>query len=762
MQVPGAGAALLVGALGCALLGLSRSLRHAALLAWIGLGAGLGALDAPPPPGEHPLDPWLTGQPLLIEGRVTAPAVRYPEGEWAVVLDLSRPVAGRVRLRGAGDDPPGRGDRVAARARLAPHRAFATPGQPDRWRAGGTRRTRASAYPTPRAAMLIVRGSPGPIVRARDAVRAFLTARLEDPVEGLALALVLGDRSRLDEEMREGFRRTGTSHLLAISGLHVGVVAYVVGWIGRWLVALLPFLRVRIAPRTAGVFLGLTAAAGYGAMTGWAISTCRATAMAAVLALLLVGRRRIDAIQVCAAAACILLLAEPAALWEPATALSFGSVVAIVRLTPPPAGHRIRALVAGSAAAAVGTAPWTLGLFGEVSLVSVPANLAAIPVLGMVLVPLLLASVGIGAAWATGGTALLAMAETVARAGGAVIGAMGDPRWSPQLTASPPPALTALSVGVLAIGLCLPRRWQRWAGALLAAALAASPWHPGAPPGGELTLTVLDVGHGDAILISTPAGEHWLMDAGGRPRGLDPGAAVVVPALRRLGVDRLDAALVSHLHVDHYGGMEAVLESLPVEELWLPMPPPDDHPARSLVEVAHSQGVPIGLQVAHRFSGVRGGCRIEQLHPRPGRPCPGGARDCGANGHSSVLRLTHGRVAFLLTGDMEADLEEELVRSGAPLRAHVLKVPHHGSATSSTPLLLAAVDPWLAVASVDPDSRHRLPRPSVTHRYRGGGALWRATGTHGTVQVSTDGHRVRVRTFDLRRGWSRWRPVPGA
>ena len=172
--------------------------------------------------------------------------------------------------------------------------------------------------------------------------------------------------------------------------------------------------------------------------------------------------------------------------------------------------------------------------------------------------------------------------------------------------------------------------------------------------------------------------------------------------------------------------------------------------------------MPIAILAGQTLARTRGGCRIEQLHPLPGHVCPGGAVDCGANDHSVVLRIVHGDVAFLLTGDMEADLERELSGAAVPLRSHVLKVPHHGSATSSSPPLLAAVAPALAVASLDPASRHRLPRPSVTHRYRGAGATWRATGADGTIQVSTDGRRVRFRTFRLSEGWSRWQLLPGA
>ncbi len=762
IRLPDCGPGLLGIALGCALLALLPSLDRLAFAAWFPLGAGFAALGAPVPVGDHPIDPWLSGQAVLITGRVRAPPRLHPDGSWAVEVDLVEPAPGRVRLRASGEDVPAPGDGIAARARLRPPRVFDSPGQRDRLLREQRTGLRGNAYPFPADAVVVIRGPPRALDEVREIVRSFLAVRLDDPTAGIALALVLGDRSRLEPGLRDHFRRTGTSHLLAISGLHVGIVAWVVGITIRWLAALVGPVRIRVSPRTAGVMAGLLAAIGYASLTGWAISTSRATAMAAVLALLLVARRPIDTIQVCAAAACALLLADPAVLWEPATALSFGSVVAIVRLTPPAGGHRLRTAAAGSAAAAVGTAPWTLGLFGELSLVSVPANLVAIPLLGMLLVPLLLAAVAIGGVWGGAGTGLLALADVVARAGCGILAVLGDPRWSPQLEATPPHALTTASVVLLTVAFCLPRRSQRWLGALAAAALSLVPWHPGAPPRGELTLTAFDVGHGDALLLSLPAGDQLLIDAGGRAQGLDPGSEVVVPALRRLGVDHLDAAVVSHLHLDHYGGMAAILTELTVDALWLPVPPESGHPAEAVTAAALTERVPIAVLAGQTLTGPRGGCRIEQLHPLPGHACPGGAVDCGANGHSAVIRIVHGDVAFLLTGDMEADLEWELTRAEVPLRAQVLKVPHHGSATSSSPPLLASVAPALAIASLDPRSRHKLPRPSVTHRYCGAGTVWRSTGSDGTIQVSTDGRRIRFRTFRVREGWSRWQPLPDA
>jgi competence protein ComEC len=702
------------------------------------LAAAAMGLAAPPGLGAHPLDALATGATVRLRGTTAAPPDVYPDGSWRIPLDLERPRPGRVQLRGhsrrgaGASTPPPPGAWVDVKARIRASRTTHTPGQSDRAardrRAGCGWSAWVTGPPTVRA------GSPTTTTRVRRSARRFFNNRLEPPTDGLALALALGDRSRLSPDLRETFARSGTAHLLAISGLHVGIVALCAAWLCTQATVRVRWLRHRVAPSLAGVICGACAALAYGSLTGWAVSTRRAALMAAVLVLAFALRRRPDPLQVCAVAFAALVLASPADLWSPATALSFGSVVALLRLATMDRARPIRTMASASAAATLGTAPLQLGLFGFLPLVAVPANLLAIPVLGSVLVPLLLAAMVLGQPWPTVGTSLLAAADAIARAGCGVLelAALG-----PALTASPPPALVAISCAGIGTALCLRRRWHRWIGALAAAGLALLPLHPGSPPTGELSLTALSVGHGEALLLSTADGRRVLVDAGGSFSGADPGERIVVPALRRMGVDHLDALVLTHLHMDHHGGMAAVLRDISVDLLLLPALPPSDHPVAELARLAAARGVPVRLL-----------------------PHGGGDPTREANAHSLVLRATHGERSFLLTGDIEASREHALVQGGHPLAADVLAVPHHGSATSSTPAFVRAVRPRIAIASVDPRSRHALPRPSVVQRYREQGTVWLTTGQHGTIQVSTDGSSLRHRRFRLPRGWGRWETVP--
>jgi len=731
--------------------------RAAGLAGWCLLGAAAMAWSQPPPPGEHPLDPLCGGQPTLISGRVTAPPLLRPDGSWESTVELGRPDA-RVRLQGQGPPPPP-GARVQARVRLGRTGTHHVPGQGD---PAGRRRRAATcwvAHPTPANALTISPTEPAWTVCARRGIRRFLMQRLEPPVDGLALALLLGDRSALDPDLRECFARCGTAHLLAISGLHVGIIAVLLGWFGRGIACRQSWLRERLAPFQAGILTGLAGACAYASITGWSISTRRAVVMAAAVAVVALSRRKTDPLQICAAAWIALLLVDPAALWEPGTALSFSSVVALLRL--PAGGDRgaLCSLATASAAAALGTGPITLLFFGRLPLLSIPANLVAIPVLGGLLVPLLFLSVAVGLLVPPAGTLLLALADTVARAGCGAIELLGHAN-SPAIEASPPPLLAATALALLAASLALPGLRQRWIGAGAGVAVALLPIHPASPPPGELALTVFDVGHGESCLVTFPTGETLLVDAGGAFGSFDPGQRLVVPALRRMGIGQLDMAAVTHLHLDHHGGMAAVLSDVGANLLWLPVPIPEGHPAAEVVRAADDHHIPYGaLSEGAPFPGRVGEVRTTVLHPRPGRPCPGATRDCRANGHSLVARLQYGDVAFLLAGDAEAPLEHALCSRSNPLQAQVLKVPHHGSATSSTLPFLDRVRPALAIASLDPEHRHHFPRPSVRRRYAAAGTEFLATGVHGTVQASTDGHRLRVRKYRLPWGWSRWETI---
>jgi len=264
-------------------------------------------------------------------------------------------------------------------------------------------------------------------------------------------------------------------------------------------------------------------------------------------------------------------------------------------------------------------------------------------------------------------------------------------------------------------------------------------------PRGELRVTVLDVGQGDAILVDLPDGSAMLIDGGGMVGSpVDLGARVIQPVLRARRRDRLAAVVLSHPHPDHFGGLVSTLPKLQVGELWDTGQGEDQGAGASyarLLATARARGValrrPADLCGAPR---ALGGVTIEVL-----APCPGYLPDAGANDNSLVLKLSYGRRAALLVGDAEREEERALVaRYGGGLRADLLKVGHHGSRTSSSPALLAAVRPAVAAISAGVRNRFGHPHARTLEALAGRGIEVMRTDRGGAIVWETDGEEVRV------------------
>jgi competence protein ComEC len=275
------------------------------------------------------------------------------------------------------------------------------------------------------------------------------------------------------------------------------------------------------------------------------------------------------------------------------------------------------------------------------------------------------------------------------------------------------------------------------------------------PGFGATTLCVrgLDVGQGDAWLVTWPDGARWLIDGGGDPMGFrDVGRALLLPALRLEAIEHLDKLVATHGDADHTDGLIAVIEELSVGELWIPGRRRMTGSMRRLVTAAQRRGVPIRTVEGGDVVRVMAPAGVRVLHPGVGQEPPRKAND-----RSLVLRLELGRVSFLMTGDVEVEAEARLLRG--PLRSTVMKVPHHGSKTSSTPPFVDAVDPLVAIAGIGADNRWGFPHASVRARYltRHVPIYW--TGRHGELRICTDGwsmvasHRDGPRWEELRR-WS--------
>lgn len=596
-----------------------------------------------------------------------------------------------------------------------------------------TRRGGAVEGPLPaRAAAAAPQRPPG---RA-EAWRAVLVARLDTlygPHAPLVAALTLAHTRGLDPAVRDTFARSGTAHLLAISGFHVGVVAGL----------LLTLLRgAGVRPRRAGV-VAAGAAWLYVALLGFPDAATRAALILSAVALSRARGRPPARWGALGSALLVLVALDPARLASPGFQLSFAGAAGLVgwarpvqawlaRQLPRRTPEEFTSAVAAGVAATVATLPIVAWHFERVALVGIPATLVATPLVVLAL-PGALVSLAAHAVHPAAGH-FLAGGTGVALAGLAwVARILSAPEWASVWV--PRGWVTAGIAGMLLTGWVAGSARGHARRIVLAggvsAGIVAWPALVTLQGRGTVELLMVDVGQGDAIAVRTPAGRWVLVDAGPPWRG-DPGAAPLVRALRRRGVQRLEALVLTHPDLDHIGGATAVLASFPVLQIVDPAVPAGKTPYVALLEEAERRGIP------WRGAGQVGrlawdGVELTVLHPLAGGGGLVGG-DTESNDASVVMSLTFGDFDALLTGDAPAAVERHVL-PGVSATLELLKVGHHGSRTSTAPELLAHARPRVALISVGRRNRFGHPATEVLARLDEHGVEVRRTDREGTLAV---------------------------
>jgi len=545
-------------------------------------------------------------------------------------------------------------------------------------------------------------------------------------------ALVLGRRADVDPRLRAEFVAAGLAHLLAISGLHVGIVA-------AWLT---------LVGRAAGLgrrapWLGAAGVWGYAFLLGFPPPATRAAGFVAIAAIARARQRHPPATAVLAVAVLVVLAIDPRAVTQVGAALSvaavWGTVEAAALLRRGPRRSAAAELLAASLGAVLATSPITAYAFGQVALAGLVTNLVALPLAGII-VPGVLASLLVGDLLARGTGVVLAVLERVAALGARL--PFGVVAGDPGLAAALP------WVGLLALTLWLIRRRPAWpvlivrGVALLAvvswATLARDWWARDRYEG--LSMYVLDVGQGDAIALRSPHGRWALVDGGPRTRQGDAGRSVVAPFLRRQGVRSLDFVVVSHGDADHLGGVPSVLERVPAGLVLEPGQPLGTDLYGEFLATVDQAGAE--WRAARAGDTIRwDGVQVVVLHPSSAWV----AREARPNENSVVLRVSYGAFDGVLTGDAGLPVESLIVHGVG--QVELLKVGHHGSAGSTGVSWLTALRPRVAVISVGPNGFGH-PTPVVLGRLAAAGVTVFRTDRGGTVTMRTDGRYLGVNQGD--------------
>lgn len=774
---------------GSAVLGLLawlwQGLRVAAWVSALVLAALLanGALQRvlhPDLPPTH-LRRLSLPQQVMVEGWLYREPERFPRRARLYLETLQvwqngvpRPATGKILLTVRSLSRPWRyGDRVRLLLRLRTPRNFLTPGS-----------FNYEGYLARQGIYLSAflwddrhvehRGTQGGLVRTqieqtRRTIGTFFQDRLDQQTAAVLRAIIIGDTGGLESDLRDAFSRAGVAHVLAISGLHIGFVAVAAYGTWWWLLGRSRTLLLRWTMPKLAALLTIPPVLLYASLAGGSTATWRATIMALVYLLAILLDRHHEVYHSLALAALVISLLWPGALLDLSFQLSFLAMLAILvgmerfptwwewlathwlRGLPPRYERWLRwgmAYITVSACALVGTAPLTAMHFHHVTLVGLLANLLVVPLLGSLAVILGLLAAGLIFLHAEVAAVVLSCAGLVTQIGVWITTTLASWPYAALVVVTPSLLELALCYGLLAC-LCSPgfafraSLTRRCFFALLVLLIidgAVWTWHRHFRS--DLRVTFLDVGQGDAAVVQFPGSHVMVIDGGGfASEDFDSGEAILAPFLWSQKIGRVHTLVMSHPQLDHYGGLAFLVERFAVQEFWWNGERATSPRFAHLEALLRQQKVTMRQVCRETPTTTISGVRIQVLHP----PCQPSRLD--TNNASVVLRLSYDTVDVLFTGDIETLAEQLLLSAALPLTSEIVKVPHHGSRTSSTRAFVEAISPQVAVMSLGAHNRFRFPAPEVVQRYERQGSRVLRTDLAGTIFLSSDGQSYQITTL---------------
>ncbi|MBI3800727.1 MAG: DNA internalization-related competence protein ComEC/Rec2 [Deltaproteobacteria bacterium] len=610
------------------------------------------------------------------------------------------------------------------------------------------------------------------IEQARRTIGAFFTTHLDQQTAAVLRALIIGDEGSLAKNLREAFSRTGVAHVLSISGLHIGLVAaaaYAVWWwlLGRSRVLLLTFTMPKLA-----AVLSIPPVLLYASLAGENVATWRSVIMVLVYLFAILFDRQQEVYRSLALAALLISLLWPGAVLDISFQLSFLSVLSILLgmeqftrwwaewseqrlLNLRPRRERIwrwgATYIAVSVCALLGTAPATAAHFNQITLAGLFANLLVVPLLGSLAVILGLVAAGLIFLHTGLAALILTCAGLVTRIGIWLVIWLGAWPYAALTVVTPTLLELVLLYGLLG-GLLLrvsspksqvPSLLKYLFPVVLVVLLVDATfwtWHRYFHH--DLRVTFLDVGQGDAAVVEFPGSQVMVIDGGGfASEDFDVGEAILAPFLWSRKIGQVDILVMSHPQLDHYGGLIFLTERFSPRELWMNGEQGQGERFQRFLAALDHAGVTRRVLCRESLPIQFAQVQAHILHP----PCQPAGLD--TNNASLVLRLSYGSIDLLFTGDLEAAGEHVLLSSGnGTLASEILKVPHHGSRTSSGQAFVNAAAPQVAVASLGDHNRFSFPAPEVVQRYTTHGSQFLRTDEAGAVTVISDGRGYRVET----------------
>lgn len=561
---------------------------------------------------------------------------------------------------------------------------------------------------------------------------------------GLLRGLILADRSEIDYEIKTQFINSGVIHVLAVSGLHVGYIL---------IIFIFVFGRFNVYLRTILIAAGLFT---FMLITGVPPSVFRATVMAIIILIAFISNRSTNLINSIAFAAVVLLLVDPNEIYNPGFQLSFSAVLSIAiiypiierQLTSLKIQSRIfknvLLFIGVSLSAQIGTLPFTLAYFGKLSVVSIFANLLVIPLIGMV-IALAFTSLFVSVFSLLLASYFAAINELIVSLLFMIVSYTGNFQHSFIWIHDYSLFDSIIFYVFIAVFLYAIKDSIKLRGKLVLTALVI--WNiiflselddHQLLPDNKLSILMIDVGQGDAILIKFPDNQTALIDAGDLNPFFDNGERIIIPLLRHLGINKVDYGFISHLDADHYGGFLSLLYYGMIDEIFKPPPDSSDKDVR-LEKFLSELNVNVNYYTREFYD--IGGARLYILNDDKDNFY----NTLSSNDKSGMMKLVYGDVSFLFTGDAEKKAEQYYVKKyGSFLQSDVLKVAHHGSKTSSTESFINSVQPELSLVSVGLKNKFKHPSEDVIERIKYSGSEIYRTDQSGALLFHSDGYNIKI------------------
>jgi competence protein ComEC len=732
--------------------------------------------------------PWaINRQKVTIEGTVLEPAlISNKNARLKVRAQMLFVKERRIRIN---DDilvtvynniPHIRpGEKVRFPARLGPFKNFNNPGGYD-YESAMKLKGLTCAASVSDGRRIVPMGSgllpfPGGLLeKIQGPVRDFFSGKLNPEDEALFRALILGERQGISRQLREPFNRTGLGHVLAVSGLHIGLVAWISFYFFKVILSRSYKLALKTDIQKLTALLTCVPVIGYTCLAGFQVSSQRAMIMVLAFLWSLILRREKEVWSTLALAGLIVLAVDPHALFSISFQLSFSAVIGILWLAPPmlkiiPYPHETPqrkttifnkvslyfiGLIAVSLSATLFLLPIISFYFHRVSLVTIPANLAVVPILGLWIIPNgLLSAVALPFS-AQAANLFLHLGVWGLHAIMEVIRFWSGLSWASAWVVTPNLFEMLMFYALILFIFFFKRRaWARMGLAVLTVFMLvdAGYWTYRVHFNRDLKVTFLDVGQANAALVEFPGGQKMLIDGGGFPGDhFDVGQMVVAPFLWHSKIRKIDYLVLSHPQSDHMNGLRFIAKAFHPKEFWSNGDQVETASFKELMAIIESKKIkrllPVDLVKGREINGAK----IDFMHPVPGGKTSS-LFDNGKrlNNNSLVLKISFAGKSFLFPGDLESEGEALLVSSKQnTLKSDVLLSPHHGSRSSSTREFLRMVKPGVCVISSGQGNFFGFPHEQTLKRLREIGCRAIRIDQSGTVQCTVGpDQRFDVRTF---------------